>query len=132
MQWEEVKSESFIGLVQKNHLLLKQLIQTLGFLERLLHNGKLQKYGDQNSYIFPIWFTSIHKFGPPRLSVEAFWTKTKDGLFWAISVSSKRDIKSNNLKLVLSMQKCQRSLMTQYASRNTLGTKQYLTYFVPG
>ena len=42
-----IKAESFIGLVQANDLLLQQLIQILVLQHHLLHNGLLQKYGDQ-------------------------------------------------------------------------------------
>ena len=43
----EVKVESFIGLVQVNHLLLQQLIQILVLQHRLSQNEKLHKYWDQ-------------------------------------------------------------------------------------
>ena len=43
----KVKVESFIGLVQVNHLLLKQLIQILVLQHRLPQNRVLQKHGDQ-------------------------------------------------------------------------------------
>ena len=47
MEGEEMKAESFIGLVQMNHLLLQQLLQIIVFQRRLPQNGRLQKYGDQ-------------------------------------------------------------------------------------
>ena len=42
-----MKVESFIGLVQVNHLSLQQLIQIQVLQHRLTQNGRMQKYGDQ-------------------------------------------------------------------------------------
>ena len=89
-----MKAESFIGLVQVNHLFLRQLIQILVLQHRLLQNGQLQRYGDQklieisckftiffyvtpSDFRFVAWFMSILKFGLPRLSFEVFKTKQK-------------------------------------------------------
>ena len=47
LEGREVKAESFIGLVQVNHLLLQQLIQILVLQHHLPQNGRLEKYGDQ-------------------------------------------------------------------------------------
>ena len=99
----EMKVEGFIGLMQVNHLLLQQLMQIL-----------LQKYGDQklaetpskfatffhvkhSDFRFVTWFMSILKLGLPLLSFEFFRTKTKTEVCWIISVSSKRNIKGNEL-----------------------------------
>ena len=56
---------------------------------------------------------------------EIFGTKTETGLLWAISVSSKRNIKSNDFELVLSRQTCSKlwNHVLNYASGNGLGTK---------
>ena len=63
---------------------------------------------------FVTWFMSILKFGLPRKSFEVFWIKTKTKLFWAISVSSERNIKSTDYsELVLSRQTCQRNHLLQ-------------------
>ena len=53
----EVKAGIFIGLVQVNHLLLKQLIQILVLQNRLPQNGQLQKYGDQKLVETPSKFS---------------------------------------------------------------------------
>ena len=66
---------------------------------------------------------SILKFGLPRLSFEVFQTKAKTELFWTISVSSKKNIKSNDFKLVLSRQTYQRNHMLNNASGDGVGTK---------
>ena len=72
---------------------------------------------------FVTWFMSILKFGLPQLSFEVFRAKTKTELFWAISVSSKRNIKINDFELVLSRQTSQRNYMLNYASGNGLDIK---------
>ena len=66
---------------------------------------------------------SILKFDLPQLLFEVFETKTKTELLWAISVSLKKNIKSNNFELMLSRQTCQKNHVTIYASGNSLGTK---------
>ena len=124
---------------------------------RLPQNKRLQKYGDWklvetpnkfyfitvylllfiiilfhvkfSDFRFVTWFMSILKFGLPPLSFEIFRTKKK--LFWAISVSPKRNIKSNDFELVLSKQACQRNHVLNYASENFLSTKWYPTSFAP-
>ena len=93
----ETKAESFIGLVQVNHLLLQQLIQILVLQRHLPQNERLEKYGDQklvetskfflffhvksSDFRFVTWFMSILKFGFPRLSFEVFRTKQKVSCF---------------------------------------------------
>ena len=64
---------------------------------------------------------TILKFGLSRSSFEIFQTK-KTELFWAISVLSKRNAKSNDFELVLSRQACQRNHVLNYASENGLTT----------
>ena len=66
---------------------------------------------------------SILKIGLPRMSFEVLWIKTKTELFWAIAVSSKRNIKSNDFDLALSRQTCQRNHLLSYTSENGLGIK---------
>ena len=80
----EVKEESFIALVQVNHLLPEQLIQILVLQHRLPQNEQLQEYGDQKllktlskfvvffhlkliHVTFVAWFMTILQFGLPRL-----------------------------------------------------------------
>ena len=58
-----------------------------------------------------------------------FSEKTKTELFWAISVSSKRNTKSNHFELVLLRETCQRNHVLNYTSGNSLTTKQYTTFF---
>ena len=94
----EMKAESFIGLVQVNHLLLQQLIQILVLQNCLQQNRRLQKCRDQkhmetpckfaiffhvkpSDFGFVTWFMSILRFGLPQLSSEVFQTKTKTELF---------------------------------------------------
>ena len=98
MDGGEVKVDSFIRLVQVNHLHLQQLIKILILQRPLPKNGRLQKYGDQklvqtpgkfaiffhvkpSDFRFASWFMSILKFGLPRLSFEVFQTKPKTELF---------------------------------------------------
>ena len=122
-----MKVESFIGLMQVNHLLVQQLIQILVLQHFLSQNGWLQKHGDQKLVETPnkfaifffyvkfsdfrsgTWFISILTFGLPRVSFKVFWIKTETELFWAISVSSKRNIKSNDFERLLSRQTCRRN-----------------------
>ena len=70
-----MKVESFMGVVQVNHLLLQQLMQILVLQHRLPQNCPLRKYGDQklvetlnkfaiffhvkpNDFRFVTWFMS--------------------------------------------------------------------------
>ena len=140
MEGGQVKAESFIGLVQENHLLLQQLIQVLVLQHRIPQNARFQKYGDQklvetpwkfaiffhvkhSDFRFTTWFMLILEFGLPGLSFEIFWTKTKTELFWAILVSSK---KSTDFELMLSRQICQINHMLNYVSGNVLCVKLVL------
>ena len=136
-----MKVDSFIGLVQVNHLLLQQLIQILVLQHCLPQNGRLQKYGNKkleetpskfaiffhvkrSDFRFVTWLMSALKFDLPRLLLEVFRKKTKAELFWPISLSSKRNVKSNDFELVLSRQTTQRNHVQNYASGNSLDTKQ--------
>ena len=126
---------------------------------RLPQNKRLQKYGDwklvetpnkfyfitvylllfiiilfhvkSSDFRFVTWFMSILKFGLPRLPFEVFRRKIKTELFWTISASFKRNIKSNDFELMLSKQACQRNHVLNYGSENFLSTKWYPTSFAP-
>ena len=151
MEGGKLKAESFINhsLVQLNHLLLQQLTQILVWQQNgLPKNGRQQKYVDKKfveapskiAIFFPCktqWFQICYlvRVNSPvwflRLPFEVFWTKTKTQLTWTISVSCKRNIKSNDFEPVLSRQTCQRSYVLNHASGNGLCTKQFPTSFAP-
>ena len=63
---------------------------------------------------FVTWSMPFLKFDLPRLWFEVFLTKTKTDLFWAISVSSKRNVKSNDFELTLSRQTFQKNHFLNY------------------
>ena len=65
------------------------------------------------------WFMVFLKFDLPRLYFEVCHTKSE--LFWAISVSSKRNTKED-FELVLLRQTCQINHVLNYASGIGLGT----------
>ena len=50
---------------------------------------------------FIFWFMSAVKFGLPLLSFEVFGTKKRLNYFEPISISSKRNIKKNDLSTVM-------------------------------
>ena len=59
-----MKIESFIRLVQVNHLPLQQLIQILVLQHRLPHTRRLQKYGDQKLVETPSKFAIFFHVKP--------------------------------------------------------------------
>ena len=138
----KVKADSFIVLVQVNHLLLQQLIKIRVLQHRLPQSGRLQKYGDKklvetrskfviflhvrrSDLRFVTWFMSILKFGLPRLSSEVLRTKRKTELFRAIPGSSKSKIKNNGFEFLISMQTCQRNQVLNYASETVWALSSY-------
>ena len=140
----KVKAESFVGVGAGESSASTTTEINTSFATPSTTKRKIveTKYGDQNVWRLPVnlliffyvspsvtWFMSILKFGLPRLSFEVFQTKTK--LFWAISVSPKRIVKSNDFKLLLSRQTCQRNHVLNYAAVNGLATKQYSKSFSP-
>ena len=144
----KVKAESFVGVGAGESSASTTTEINTSFATPSTTKRKIveTKYGDQNLWRLPVnlliffyvspsdfrfvtWFMSILKFGLPRLSFEVFQTKTK--LFWAISVSSKRIVKSNDFKLLLSRQTSQRNHVLNYAAVNGLATKQYSKSFSP-
>ena len=121
------------------------LIRRLVLQHRLPQNRRLQKHWDQKLVKTPSKFAIFYLLfsdlvlGTFQFSSLVFHDcrlkfseqKQKPSYFWAISVSSKRNIKCNDFELVLSRQTCQRNHVLNYASWSGLGGKEYATSFAP-
>ena len=126
MEVGEVKVVSFLGLVLGNHLLQQLIEIILVLQHGLPQNGQSKKYGNQkqhqrnhgslcrikqpqeklplNLLFFPMWNPVIADLllGSCHFSSLTFhdcrlkFSKTKSELFWAIPVSSKKNVKTLN------------------------------------
>ena len=127
----EVKAESFIELVNTvyhktddcRNIGIKNMCRLP--LDLLFFSCKTQWFQicDMVHVNYQVWSSTTVIWSLPN--------KNKNWAIWAMSVSLKWNIKSNDFKLVLSRQPCQRHPVLNYVWKNGLGIKKYSTSFVP-